>query len=185
MKALVVYANGSEDIEVNAPADILVRGGVAVTRAALAPAGEQVTLAHGTRVLCDVNLEQVKGESFDVIVIPGGLQGSENCRDSATLIAMLKAQKAAGRYIAAICAAPGFVLATHDIIDDSVQATGYPGCADNIKNYVTDGVVVDAKAKIITGQGPAFSLPFGYAILEALQGTEVCAKVKAGMLYKD
>lgn len=182
--ALICYANGSEDIEVTAPADILTRGGVKVTRAAVCAHGVQVTLAHGTTVLCDKNIADCQ-DAYDVIVIPGGLPGSEHCRDCAPLIALLKQQQAAGRFIAAICAAPGFVLTHHGIITDKVQATGYPGCADNIKSYVSAGVVYDKDAKIITGKGPAFSLPFAYQILTCVAGEAVTAQVKAGMLYTD
>ncbi len=182
---LVIYANGSEDIEVTTQTDILTRGGVKVTKAALCDEGTTVTLAHGTKVICDANLEDCKDSLYDLIVIPGGLDGSIACRDSATLIKMLKAQKARGAYIGAICAAPGFVLGTHGIIGENDLATGYPGCTDTIKNLSTVGVVVNKEAKIITGKGPAFSFAFGYAMLEALMGKEVCDKVKDGMLYTD
>lgn len=184
-KALVIYANGSEDMEVTASADILARGGVEVTRAALNDTGSrEVTLAHGTVVVCDKNLNDCT-DTYDVIVIPGGLQGSEHCRDSKVLTDMLKAQHAAGRYVAAICAAPGFVLATHGIIDDTTKATGYPGCSDNIKCYENAPCVVDADKKVITGRGPAYSMVFGFAILETLKGKAVCDQVKAGMLFPD
>ncbi len=180
--ALVCYADGSEDLEVTAAADILARGGIAVTKAAVVKEGLQVTLAHGTQVICDKNIADCKA-SFDVIVIPGGLPGSEHCRDCPILIPLLKEQRAAGRWIAAICAAPGFVLAHHGIIDDKVKATGYPGCTDGITNYTAEGVTVDDGAKIVTGKGPAFALDFGFAILECLQGKETADQVKSGMLY--
>lgn len=184
MKALVCYADGSEDIEVTSITDILTRGGVEVTKAAVKPEGVEVTLAHGTRVVCDKNIADCT-DTYDVIAVPGGLQGAEHCRDCPVLTEKLKAQHAAGRYAAAICAAPGFVLATHGIISDEVKATGYPGCADNIKNYCPDGAVVDEAAKVITGKGPAFSFAFAFKILECLKGSDVAAQVKAGMLYQD
>ena len=180
--ALVCYADGSEDLEVTAAADILARGGIQVTKAAVCPQGLQVSLAHGTKVICDKNIADCK-DRYDVIVIPGGLKGAENCRDCPILLQLLQAQQQDGRYIAAICAAPGFVLAHHGFINDKVKATGYPGCAHNIKNYCAAGAVVDEAAKIITGKGPAFAMEFAFKILECLQGAEVTAQVKAGMLY--
>ena len=181
--ALVGYANGSEDLEVTAAADILARGGVQVVKAAVVEQGLTVTLAHGTQVVCDANIADCK-DQYDVIVIPGGLQGAENCRDCPILLQLLQKQQAEGRYIAAICAAPGFVLAHHGIITDKVKATGYPGCADNIKCYCEDGAVVDEDAKIITGKGPAFAMDFAFKILDCLQGPAVTAQVKQGMLYQ-
>ena len=181
--ALVVYANGSEDLEVTASADVLTRGGVKVTRCAVtSDKGVEVTLAHGTKVVCDKNLLDCNDE-YDVIIIPGGLAGSENCRDSKELIAKLKQQQASGKTIAAICAAPGFVLNTHGFLQGGVKATCYPGCNDStIEGLQSDGVVFDQKANIVTGKGPGFAVEFALKILEVLQGKSVRDKVAAGML---
>lgn len=182
-KALVAYANGSEDMEVTAVASILCRGGVEVVRAAIIPEGKEVVLSHGQRTLCDVNITQCKGQQYDLIVVPGGLEGSKNCAGCPVLTELLKEQKAAGRYIGAICAAPGFVLAHHDLIGEA-QATGYPGCSDNIKNYTGAGTTIDVGAKLVTGKGPAFAIDFGLACLSVLVPEATLAQVKAGMLYQ-
>lgn len=179
--ALVIYANGSEDLEVTALTDILNRGGVTVTKAALNDDHSlNVVLAHGTKVVCDKNLADCT-DDYSVIAIPGGLTGAENCRDSKTLIDKLQKQQENGGYIAAICAAPGFVLATHGLIG-AAQATGYPGCSDNIANYVNKGVVTDKEHKLITGQGPAYCMEFALAVLEALTDKKTADEVRGGML---
>ncbi|MCR4666535.1 MAG: DJ-1/PfpI family protein [Desulfovibrio sp.] len=183
--ALLIYANGSEDLEITACADILSRGGVQVIRAALNDDGSsKVTLAHGTVVLCDGHLDEMK-DTYDIIVIPGGLAGSEHCRDSARLVKCLQKQKDEGRFIAAICAAPGFVLQNHGMLN-GVRATCYPGCNDAaIADLQPDGVVVDEKAKIVTGKGPGFAIPFALTILEILQGESVRKQVAKGMLLDE
>ena len=181
--ALLVYANGSEDLEITAPCDVLKRGGIQVTRAAIcAGHGKAVTLSHGTQVVCDCNLEDVD-EIYDVIVIPGGLPGATYCHDSAKLADLLSAQKKANRYIAAICAAPGFVLAAHGLIGQA-KATGYPGCEQGIANYTGNGVEVVPEAHLITGKGPGYALDFALAILEALTDRRTADSVAAGMLYE-
>ncbi|MBQ7457130.1 MAG: DJ-1/PfpI family protein [Desulfovibrio sp.] len=184
-KALLIYANGSEDLEITATADILNRGGIQVTRAAVNEEGtKNVLLAHGTAVVCDANLNDID-DTFDIIVIPGGLAGSEHCRDSHILIEKLKQQKAEGRWIAAICAAPGFVLQTHGLLAGGVMATCYPGCNDSaIEGLKSDGVVLDQNAKIITGKGPGFAIAFALCILETLMGKDVRSKVAKGMLLE-
>lgn len=182
--ALVAYADGSEDMEVTAVASVLARGGVEVVRCAVNKTGsKEVTLSHGTRVICDLSVSEAADRTFDMIVLPGGLKGAENCAANETLTAMLKAQKAAGRYVAAICAAPGFVLDKHGIIGEA-KATGYPGCSDGIKNYTGTGTCIDADAKIVTGKGPAFAIDFGLACLSVLVSAEVLSQVKSGMLYE-
>lgn len=182
-KALLVYADGSEDLEITAPCDVLKRGGVEVTKAAIsAGGGRTVTLAHGTCVQCDCNLEEIS-DSYDVIVVPGGLPGANHCHDSVKLTALLREQKRQGRYIAAICAAPGFVLAAHGLIGEA-KATGYPGCERGIVNYTGSGVEVVPEAHLITGKGPGFALDFALAILQALTDQKTADQVAAGMLYE-
>ncbi len=180
--ALVAFANGSEDMEATAVASILARGGVEVTRAAVTPDGsKEVVLSHGMHVTCEKHIKDCTGP-YDMIVVPGGLEGSKTCGACPALEKLLKEQKAAGRYIAAICAAPGFVLEKHGLIGDA-PATGYPGCSDNIKNYTGDRTTTDKDAKIVTGKGPALAIDFGLACLEVLVPAETFAQVKAGMLY--
>ncbi len=180
--ALVAFANGSEDMEATSVASILDRGGVKVIRAAVSADGsKEVTLSHGMKIVCDTHISECKGP-YDMIIIPGGLQGSQNCAACPSLTALLKEQKAAGRYIGAICAAPGFVLNAHDLIGEA-KATGYPGCCDGIKNYTGEGATIDREHKIVTGKGPAFSIAFGLACLEVLIAADKLEQVKQGMLY--
>lgn len=179
--ALVAYANGSEDMEVNSVASILDRGGVNVIRAAVSNDGSKiVTLSHGLHVTCDKSILECTS-TYDMIVVPGGLEGSKNCANCKPLIEKIQANRAEGRWVAAICAAPGMVLEAHGIVGEA-KATGYPGCSDNIKNYVDDGTCIDEANKLVTGKGPAFSIDFGLACLSVLVDAETLAKVKAGML---
>lgn len=179
-KALLIYADGSEDIEITASADVLARGGVKVTKCALGDQKE-VTLAHGTRVICDAVLAEIDGD-YDVILIPGGLNGSLACQRNERLIAKLQEQKKAQRIIAAICAAPGFVLAHNGILENE-QATGYPGCDEEIKNCTHAGVQRSEDGRFITAKGPAFSMQFALAVLRELEGNEVAKSVATGMLF--
>ncbi len=179
-KALLIYADGSEDIEITASADVLSRGGVKVTKCALGD-HKEVTLAHGTRVICDAVLADIH-DNYDVILIPGGLQGSLSCQKNERLLAMLREQKQSKRIIAAICAAPGFVLAHNGILENE-QATGYPGCDEEIKNCTHAGVQRSENGRFITAKGPAFSMQFGLAVLKELEGEEVAASVATGMLF--
>ena len=181
--ALIIYANGGEDTEATAAADVLVRGGAKVIHAALNDDGGcEIKLAQGTRVLCDCNLNDCK-EKYDLIVIPGGLPGATHCRESKVLTAMLKNQQEEGRLIGAICASPGMVLAAQGFITTQ-RATGYPGTTEGIKNLSAKGVEVSDDGLLITGKGPAFAIDFGLALLRALLGTATADKVAAGMLCK-
>lgn len=181
-KVLVAYADGSEDMEVTSVASILDRAGIQVVRAAIkTDSSTDVVLAHGSKIKCDANIDECN-DTYDMIVIPGGLVGSKNCCANEVLVSKLKEQQKAGRYIGAICAAPGFVLEAHHLIGEA-KATGYPGCCDNIKNYTGEPTTIDREHKIVTGKGPAFSIAFGLACVEVLVDAKTLEQVKAGMLY--
>ncbi|VDN34112.1 unnamed protein product [Cylicostephanus goldi] len=73
--ALVILADGVEEMEAVIPADILRRGGVEVTYAGLDGAGK-VTCSKKTVITPDSALNDVKSKTFDVVVLPGGSKSS-------------------------------------------------------------------------------------------------------------
>ncbi len=179
--ALVLLAQGAEEIESISAIDILRRGGIETTIATFNQDSLQVKCAHGTIISADTFLEKITTE-FDVVVVPGGYDGSINCGASELVKNLLQKQFAAKKLIAAICAAPGFVLAKHGILSKDIKATGYPGTHQDIPNYEPNGVVVDKEHLVITGKGPAYAQDFAFAIVEFLQGADIAKQVKDGML---
>jgi 4-methyl-5(b-hydroxyethyl)-thiazole monophosphate biosynthesis len=165
---LVPLADGSEDIESVTLIDVLRRAGAQVTVAG-ANATPQVTCARGVRITCDTTLDAVAGKSFDLIAVPGGMPGAEHLRDHAVLTALLKAQHAAGKPYAAICAAPAVVLATHGLLDGKA-ATAYPGFDRQLRGAQasTDAVVRDGN--VVTSRGPGTALAFALELVELLYG---------------
>ena len=77
------------------------------------------------------------------------------------------------KWIAAICAAPGYVLGTHNLVGNA-KVTGYPGTEKLFKTgtYENQGVVVDREHHLITAQGPAFANAFGLAIISNLENIQ-------------
>lgn len=66
-----------------------------------------VTCSRQTKIVADVLLKDVADTKFDLVVLPGGLEGAEGLRDSALLLDILKKHKeGSDTYIAAICASP-------------------------------------------------------------------------------
>lgn len=177
-KALIVTANGCEEIETLATYDLLTRAGIVTTLAAVDESDVVVTAAHKLKFIANCTLSQKITEDFDVIVLPGGLPGSEHLRDCNILIEMLRRQKKAGRWIAAICAAPGYVLGTHSLVGNA-RVTGYPGTEGCFKTgtFVDQKVCVDTEEHLITAQGPAFTNAFALAVIANLCSVEVMRKV--------
>lgn len=124
--ALIPLAEGFEEIEAITLIDVLRRGGVEVTTAALNQ--PLVKGAHGVAIQADCLLDSVLQRDFDLIVLPGGLPGAHHLRDDARVQALLQGAARQGRYTAAICAAP-VALASAGLLDGK-RATSYPGCLD-------------------------------------------------------
>jgi len=178
-RAIVILAEGFEEIEAVTPIDIMRRAGIEVTVAGLA--GYEVKASRSVKIICDKKLSEA-GDDFDACVFPGGLPGAENLAASKEVSALIEKMNHAQKIIAAICASPAVVLAPSGILDGKV-ATCYPGTEDNLKDkadYRQDNVVIDGN--IITSRGPATALLFSLAIVEQLVGKEVAEKVSKATL---
>ena len=126
-KALIVLADGFEDVEAVAAIDVLRRGGVEVVTASLSGSRE-VRSAHGVVMLADASFADVSGEVYDAIVLPGGGEGTQNLKASAELAERLRRQKEDGGLLCAICAAPT-ILVEAGVLDEGQHVTCYPTCA--------------------------------------------------------
>ncbi|PIU39866.1 MAG: DJ-1 family protein, partial [Candidatus Omnitrophica bacterium CG07_land_8_20_14_0_80_50_8] len=121
--ALIVLADGFEEIEAVTPIDVLRRAGIEVIVAGVGK--REVTGAHDITVETDLMLEQYQGIP-DAVVLPGGMPGAANLNQSEALKDLLQKMKRAGKIIAAICASPAVVLAPNGILEGK-KATCYPG----------------------------------------------------------
>jgi len=178
-KAIIVFAEGFEEIEAATPADILRRAGVEVELVGLD--ARDVTGAHGITFRMDRVL--APQEDADAVILPGGMPGAENLAASEKLAGVLKAQAAAGRIVAAICASPGLVLARHGILDGR-RATCYPGFESHFgptTEYKTDAVVKDGK--VVTSRGPGTAFAFGLALAAELAGKAAAERLSRDMVF--
>jgi len=174
-KILVPIANGSEEIESVCIIDTLRRAGAEVTVASVA-ATRQVTCSRGVNLVADALIGDCAGTVYDLIVVPGGMPGAEHLRDSETLTALLKQQAQAGRWYAAICAAPVVVLQHHGLLE-GLRATCFPGFAQQLRNPVaaSERVVVDGRC--VTGRGAGAAIEFALTLIERLDGPEKANEV--------
>jgi len=175
-RVLVPIAHGSEELETVTIVDVLRRAGAEVTLASVD--GLQVTCSHGLRITADCGIEACTGRTWDAIVLPGGMPGAEHLRDCVALIHMLRAQVAAGRLYAAICASPAVVLHHHGLLKG--KATCYPGFERGMTGYEPAHVVEDGQC--ITASGPGAALAFALAVAAALAGRARAEQVRRAML---
>lgn len=178
-KALIVLADGFEDIEAVTVVDVLRRGGVEAVTASLS--GErEVRSAHGVAMLADASFADASKDDFDAVVLPGGGEGTDNLRASRELAELLRRYKAEGKLLCAICAAP-IVLVEAGVLDEGQHVTCYPTCALELDRPCA-GVPVVADGNVITGQAPGSSLLFGLVVLSALTDEKTAARVARGMV---
>lgn len=183
--ALVILADGAEEMEAVISADVLRRGGVSVTIAGL-ESSKPVCCSRDVVVVPDKSLDDaLKDAPYDVIVLPGGLKGAEILAASNKVGALLKEQEKSGRFIAAICAAP-ISLKSHGIATGKTL-TSHPSKKDEMKEggkyeYSEDRVVVDGQ--LITSRGPGTAFEFGLSIVDKLMGKEKANSLIGPMLVK-
>lgn len=166
IKALVLIANGSEEVETLFPVDVLRRAGVLVD---LTSINEKIVVcSRNVSVVADKLFCEVNPLEYDVVVVPGGLNGSKNISNDEVVVKAISLMMEKGKLIASICAAPALVLAKHNLIKGR-KATCFPD-KEFIsligENYTGESVTVDGK--LITASGPKSALDFSLAICKAL-----------------
>lgn len=180
-KVALFIENGSEELEFIAPLDIMRRANLEVD---LISANNEdfITSSHNVKIIADKKINEVNNIlHYDAIVIPGGMPGSTLLRDNKKIIEFYQKMYNSGKLVAAICAAP-IVLSAAGITDDK-EVTSYPGFDKeiNYKNYNSDKAVVIDK-NVITAQGPAVAILFGYEIVNYLLQDNTAEDVKQAML---
>ena len=185
-RVLVPASDGSEEIEVVSIVDVLRRAGVEVVLAGVPSRdgdGETVTASRGVRLLTDAPLTACLDRDWDAVVLPGGMPGAEHLRDDPDLVALLRRQDAAGRLVAAICAAPVVVLAWHDLIRGR-QATCFPALRHKLPVGSRNDARVVVDGNLVTSQGPGTALEFAVVLVGILCGAEKRDEIASQLLHQ-
>lgn len=179
-RVLVPLAPGFEDLEATTIVDLLRRAGIEVVTAGLAEG--LVQGSRGMRVQPDATLDEALAQDFDMIALPGGMPGAENLKNDVRIQAVLKRMAGAGKYTAAICAAP--IALAHVGLLDGKKATSYPGFVDKLDlpgtTYLQDPVVVDGR--VVTSRGPGTAMDFALELITLLAGREKRDQVEAALV---
>ena len=170
IKVLVPLAPGFEELEAVTITDLCQRAGFAVSTAGLVK--RNVQAARGLNVVADTVLAEVVDQSFDAVILPGGLPGADYLCQSDELKQILINQHQQQKCIAAICAAPKVLVECGIIIGNSFAA--YPGSQqqyldnDRIDMSQLSDQAVCVQEHVITSRGPGTALDFSLQIIEQL-----------------
>ncbi len=167
-KVLLLLAEGFEEIEALGTVDVLRRMNVEVVTAGLTD--RLVSGSHNIPVTADVLFANADCDSFDAVVLPGGLPGATNLYNDERVINLLYKFASENKVTAAICAAP-MVLDKAGLLE-KCAFTMYP--AEDLYKYLRDNKrprpdLVVSDGNVITGKGPGATFKFASAIAEALQ----------------
>jgi 4-methyl-5(b-hydroxyethyl)-thiazole monophosphate biosynthesis len=165
MKIAVLIANGSEEIELITPIDILRRAGVICDVVSVNDIA--VNCSRGVNIIADKLITEICVSEYDGVVIPGGMPGATNISNSEQAINFIKYLLEQGKMVSSICASPAVVLAKHGLINGK-KATCFPAqeFIETLKSsgatYTANGVETDGN--IITANGPKSAMEFSMQI---------------------
>jgi 4-methyl-5(b-hydroxyethyl)-thiazole monophosphate biosynthesis len=180
-KVYEFLADGFEEIEGLAPVDILRRGGVDIKTVSIT-GRDFVETSHGVTIKADMKFGDIRNfDDVDMMLLPGGMPGSTNLNNHSALKEVLMEQNKKGKRIGAICAAP-MVLGGLGLLDGR-KATCSPGFQKYLTGAEYTAELFQIDGNIITGEGPAATLPYAYKILSFFVGAKASEELQMKMQY--
>ena len=177
----IMLADGFEEVEALAVADVLYRAGVRSDLISVTDA-RHVTSSHGIRVVADLMLEDVDLSTYTVLFLPGGMPGTLNLKATPAIQTEVLRRSDESQPIAAICAAPS-ILDELGVLDGR-HATANPAF---IKAIASGGAIVHenpvvADEFIMTSRGAGTALELGLELVRQLLGDEAAEEVSRGVV---
>lgn len=156
----IFLADGFEETEAVAPADVIKRAGLEVKFVGVD--GELVCGAHNITVKTDCS--EPDYSDISGVILPGGMPGTLNLHKNKMVTDAIEYCVKNEKLVAAICAAP-MILGDLGYLDGK-DAVCFPGFEDSLteSNILSDGVVRDGN--FITAKGAGKALEFGAAIVD-------------------
>ena len=179
MKPLYLFlAPGFEEIEAITILDVLRRAQLNVVSVSLT--GDlTVTGAHGIAVLADTLYPDIDLAEAAQLILPGGMPGTNNLNVHEGLKRAIKTHAAAGKPIAAICAAP-LILGQLGLLAGK-EATCYPGYEQHLIGARLSKKAVVQDGAFLTGNGPGAAARFALQIVKHFRSEELAEELAKGM----
>ncbi|MBM4154762.1 MAG: DJ-1/PfpI family protein [Lentisphaerae bacterium] len=179
-RVLVPVAEGTEEMEAVIVIDVLRRAGCEVFVAGL-DAGT-IRGSRGVRIEPDGPWSAAWPADFDALVLPGGAGGTRRFCAHGGLLDAVRAMHAAGRLVAAVCAAP-LALQAAGVLAGR-RATCHPDVAERLTSAVRcdDAVVVDGT--LVTSQGAGTCFAFALEIVARLCGRDAADRIAGDIVLR-
>ena len=178
----VFLATGFEEVEALGPIDVMRRAGLDVKTVSIMD--EQTVMgAHQIGIVADSMFADNDYSDADLLFLPGGMPGAANLNAHEGLRNVILAHHAAGKALAAICAAP--MVYGNLGLAQGKKMTCYPGFEQYLTGADYTAKLVEKDGLMFTGKGPAAALALGYLLVEHFCGKDAAEALKAGMMYND
>ncbi len=177
----IFMADGCEEIEGLTVVDLLRRASIEVEMISIGDS-KMVKGSHGIKFEADKLKTEVDMNSFDGVVLPGGMPGTKNLEKNEFVQETLKKFNNENKLIAAICAAPS-VLAGLGLLKGK-KATSYPGFDVKMQEsvYLENHVVVDGN--IITSRGVGTAIEFALEITKYFTDEQTTINLAESIVFQ-
>lgn len=175
------FAEGYEEVEALTVVDLCRRAGI---RADMVSVTGEMSVAgsHGILVGMDKLFEEADFSGYDMLVLPGGMPGTMNLEAHEGLMDQIDAFYEAGKYIAAICAAPS--IFGHRGILKNRNACCYPSFESHLEGAEVTANPVEISGHVITSRGMGTAIELGLAIISVLCGQKKSDRLAEGIVYR-
>ncbi|KAF9226387.1 DJ-1 [Gyrodon lividus] len=178
-KALILIADGTEEMEFTITYDTLVRAGVE----------SLIVCSRGVKILPDTTLRPLEAgpDKYDALVIPGGLKGAEALAQSTEVQTLVRQYYEGNKIVAMICAGtlaaktaglPHQPVTSHPVIQNELNT---------LYDYQEEAVVVSnkvsGKGTLVTSRGPGTVFPFAFKLVELLCGKAKSDEIRGPMMF--
>lgn len=178
--AAIFFADGLEEIEGLTVVDLFRRAGIPIDIVSIT--GQKlVTGSHNIIIQADRLLEELDFDTVDMLILPGGMPGTKHLEACEPLCRQLEQAAGQGKYVAAICAAPG-VLGELGILKGHC-AVCYPGFENKLIGAVVQKVPVVVDGNIITSRGMGTAIEFAAELIALLKDRETAEALKKSIIY--
>ncbi|MBA4387822.1 MAG: DJ-1 family protein [Verrucomicrobia bacterium] len=177
-RVIVPLADGVEEMEAVIIIDVLRRAKWDVTVAAVSGLG--VKGSRGVNLVADASWAQIDADSYDVLVIPGGAEGTRILAADRRILETVRKFVSGKKLVGAICAAP-LVLQAAGVLDGR-KATCHPGVRQSLTSAMIQPGRVVEDGMIVTSQGPGTTIEFALALIRIVDGRAAADLVAQAMV---
>jgi len=171
--ALVLLANGFEEIEATCPIDLLRRSETEVSVASC-ELSLLVTGRSNIKLEADCLFDGEISKDHDMLVLPGGPAVFE-LRKNPRILSFIREFDQTGKPIGAICAAPLLLLDAQIIRERKYTAHG--SVSNELPDMDNEQLIV-RDDNLITSRGAGTAVEFGLCLVEILHGEEKANEIR-------